>query len=277
MQPVFKTAFLVFVISSLVACGGADRRAERRANMDATGTGAIGGAVIGATSGILLGDAGLAFKGAAMGAVAGGVSGAAVDYRNDVIDRRMEYQNAQESERNATMAAAVASINSDGTSNAPVGWRDIDAFVGNWVVTGTSVVESGGTTDFSAVATSSLDSTQSVTFVISDLETGLGDALPGTAYITLDYDVEVGFRLSTRADDGDEANLFVGYYDNDSKRYVYFYAGSAGSGDNFTGISREDFQIHVRMMGKNVISAETVINDGLQTRKIQAYKLTRQQ
>ncbi len=264
---------LLLVMSLLTACAGTERRAERRAGMDATGQGAVGGAVLGATAGILLGDAGLAAKGAAMGAVSGGVSGAAIDYRNDVNDRRQEYQNAQENERNATMAAAVASINTDGTSNAPAGWRDIDAFVGEWGVSGTSVIASGGTTDFTGVASSRLDSTQSVTFRISDVKTGSGNSLSGAAYITLDYKVEEGFRLSTRADGDDEANRFVGYYDNDSKRYVFFYAG--GSGDNFTGISREDFQIHVRMIGKNVISAETVVSDGLNTRKIQTYKLTR--
>ncbi len=273
MKPIAATLSLLLIASIVTACGGAERRADRRANMDATGQGAIGGALIGATAGILLGDAELAVKGAAMGAVSGGVSGAAVDYRNDVMDRRQEYQNAQENERNATMAAAIASINSDGTSNAPAGWRDIDAFIGEWNVAGTSVIANGGTTDFSAVATSRLDSTQSVTFMISDVSTGLGDSVPGAAYITLDYEVDEGFRVLTRADGEDEANRFVGYYDNDSKRYVFFYAG--GSGDNFTGISREDFQIHIRMVGKNVINAETVVSDGLQTRKIQVYKLTR--
>ncbi len=273
MKPTTTTLSILLIVSILTACGGTDRRAERRANMDAAGQGAIGGALIGATAGILLGDAELAAKGAAMGAVSGGVSGAAVDYRNDVLDRRQEYQNAQENERNATMAAAIAATNSDGTSNAPAGWRDIDAFVGEWSVTGTSVIATGGTTDFAAVATSRLDSTQAVSFRISDVVTGAGDSLPGSAYITLDYQVDEGFRLFTRADENEEANRFVGYYDNDSKRYVYFYAG--GSEDNFTGISREDFQVHIRMVGTDVITAETVVSDGLQTRKIQVYKLTR--
>ena len=120
---------------------------------EGTRRGVATGALVGLTMGALTGDAGYAAAGAAAGAVAGGAAGSWADYTQDRQDYRAE-----------TLAGAIASKDAGGQGEAPAGWDDINAFIGSWRVTMWSLDSNGNRVDGEASATSSLNTTQSVTF-----------------------------------------------------------------------------------------------------------------
>ena len=109
MESVIKSAhnWLVLVACSLflLSCASPDdpNAAAKR--------GAVGGALIGLTAGVLTGDSDLALKGVVMGGVTGGVAGSMDDLNA-----------SRDSQRTDTLATAIASNNNNssaGNAQAP--------------------------------------------------------------------------------------------------------------------------------------------------------------
>ena len=193
---------------------------------EGTRRGVATGALVGLTMGALTGDAGYAAAGAAAGAVAGGAAGSWADYTQDRQDYRAE-----------TLAGAIASKDAGGQGEAPAGWDDIDAFIGSWRGTMWSLDSSGNRVDGEASATSSLNTTQSVTFQFNDFRAGdytyqdLGSS-------TLSFAADKGFELLNQFVTDPQGNRYVGHFDNSAGRYKFYYAGSNQS--TFSGIQRGD-------------------------------------
>jgi len=247
----------VLLLSGLMVAGHADQAPENEGRK----RGARGGALIGLTMGALTGDAGMAVAGAAAGAVAGGVAGSWKDYEQDREDYRAE-----------TMAGAIASRDSGGDGAAPEGWHDIDAFVGKWIVNLWLLDPEGNRVDATAEATSSLDSTKSVTFEFSNFQSDAFEE-PVTGSSTMRFERDRGFELLNVFSIAPEGNRYVGRFDNAAGKYEFFYAGS--SQETYTGFKRTDYRLEMRMIGGDVILWETFVADGSGEKKIQSYRVTR--
>jgi hypothetical protein len=247
----------VLLLSCLVMAGHADQQPENEGRK----RGARGGALIGLTMGALTGDAGLAVAGAAAGAVAGGVAGSWKDYEQDREDYRAE-----------TMAGAIATKGGGGDGEAPDGWHDIDAFIGQWSVTVWLLDPEGNRIDATAEAVSSLDTTQSVTFRFSNFQSEDFEE-PVTGSSTMRFERDRGFELLNDFSVATEGNRYVGHFDNAAGKYEFFYAGSNQA--TYTGFKRTDYRLEMRMIGRDVIVWETFLSDGGTERKIQSYRLAR--
>lgn len=247
----------VLLLSALVAVSHADQESRNEGRK----RGARGGALIGLTMGALTGDAGLAVAGAAAGAVAGGVAGSWKDYEQDREDYRAE-----------TMAGAIASRDSGGDGQAPDGWHDIDAFVGQWDVTVWLLDPEGKRLDATAEATSTLDSTKSVTFRFSNFQSeDFEELITGSS--TMRFERDRGFELLNEFSVAPEGNRYVGHFDDAAGKYQFFYAGSNQA--TYTGFKRTDYRLQMQMIGGDVMVWETFVADGSGEKKIQSYRLTR--
>jgi len=251
-------AALALLLSGLLAAGHAQ---DSQKENEGRKRGARGGALIGLTMGALTGDAGLAAAGAVAGGVAGGVAGSWRDYEEDRSDYRAE-----------TMAGAIAGKDNGGDGEAPEGWHDIDAFVGQWTVNLWLLDTQGNRIDATADAVSTLDSTKSVTFRFSNFLSD-GFAEPVTGSTTLRFEKDRGFELLNAFSIAPEGNRYVGHYDNAGGKYEFFYAGSYQS--TYTGFKRADYRLEMRMVGGDVIVFDTFVADGSGEKKIQSYRVTR--
>lgn len=248
-------SILAFVFVQLTGCAGPDSSTEGR------NRGAAAGAVVGLTMGALTGDARLAAAGAVAGGVTGGAAGAMRDYEEDRADYRAE-----------TLAGAIGSKDSGGQGEAPANWDQIDAFIGNWNVSMWGLNDQGQRIDATARAVSSLDNTRSVTFRFSDFKSDQFDAVvEGSS--RLSFDPSRGFELLNQFSSSADGNRWVGHYDNQAGKYVFFYAGS--DQQTFSGIQRSDYRVEMRMVGNDVITIETFATVGTDEKRIQSYRLTR--
>ena len=234
---------------------------DERKDNEGRKRGARGGALLGLTMGALTGDAGVAAAGAAAGAVAGGVAGSWRDYEEDRADYRAE-----------TMAGAIATRNSGGDGEAPEGWHDIDAFVGQWTVTVWLLDTQGNRIDATADAVSTLDSTKSVTFRFSNFQSD-AFAEPITGSTTLRFEKDRGFEMLNALSVAPDGNRYVGHFDNAGNKYEFFYAGSNQS--TYAGFKRADYRLEMKMIGRDVIVFDTIVADGGTDKKIQSYRVTR--
>ncbi len=252
---VFGSMVFGLITFALAGCAGENERNEGARR------GAAGGALIGLTLGALTGDASLAAAGAVAGGVTGGVAGSWQDYENDRKDYRAD-----------TLAGAIATKNSGGEGEAPAGWQDVDSFVGSWQVTMWALDDTGTRVDASANARSTLDTTHSVTFQFSDFQAeGISDTVSGST--TLRFQADRGFELLTQFTNSPEGNRYVGNYDNQVGKYVFFYAGS--NQQTFSGVQRTDYRLEMQMIGGDVIVFETWATVGGEEKRIQSYRLTR--
>lgn len=223
--------------------------------------GARSGALLGLTMGALTGEAKYAVAGAVAGGVAGGTAGSWSDYQNDREDYRAE-----------TLAAGIASVNTGGQGEAPQGWQNIDAFVGQWNVAIWSLDAEGQRVDATAQAVSRLDTTQSVTFSYSNFRSeALDEEVTGTT--TLSFQADRGFQLLNQFSTAAEGNRYVGHFDNQANKYNFFYAGSNMA--TFTGVQRSDYRIEMRLIGTDVILVETWAMVGSEEKRVQSYRFTR--
>jgi uncharacterized protein YcfJ len=252
---VFGSIVCGLMTVTLAGCASENERAE------GTRRGAAGGALVGLTLGALTGDASLAAAGAVAGGVVGGAAGSWQDYENDRTDYRVE-----------TLADAIGGKNSGGEGEAPAGWQEIDSFVGAWRVTMWGLDGTGTRVDANANARSTLDTTQSVTFRFSDFEAGgISETVSGST--TLRFQTDRGFELLSQFSNSAEGNRYVGHFDNQSGKYVFFYAGSNQS--TFSGVQRTDYRLEMQMIGGDVIVLETWATIGGEDKRIQSYRLTR--
>jgi len=255
-----RSALLGTIVTAIVAltlagCASDNERAQ------GTKRGAAGGALVGLTLGALTGDASLAAAGAVAGGVVGGAAGSWQDYENDRTDYRVE-----------TLADAISSKNSGGAGEAPASWQDVDSFVGNWRVTMWGLDGSGKRVDATASARSTLDTTQSVTFRFSDFQSeGVSETMSGST--TLQFQADRGFELLSQFSNSAEGNRYVGHFDNQAGKYIFFYAGSNQS--TFSGVQRTDYRLEMQMIGGDVIVLETWAAIGGEDKRIQSYRLTR--
>jgi len=236
-KPVFQAA-VALLLSGLMVAGHAQ---DDRKDNEGRKRGIRGGALLGLTMGAVTGDAGMAAAGAAAGAVAGGVAGSWKDYEEDRQDYRAE-----------TMAGAIAGKDSGGDGEAPEGWHDIDAFVGQWTVTLWLLDTQGNRIDATAEAVSTLDSTKSVTFRFSDFQSE-GFEEPVTGSTTLRFVKDRGFELLNVFSIAPEGNRYVGHFDNAASKYEFFYAGSNQS--TYTGFKRSDYRLEMKMIGGSTPSS----------------------
>lgn len=248
---------LLLAVLSITVCGCASDGGMS----EGTKRGVATGALVGLTMGALTGDGGYAVAGAAAGAVAGGAAGSWADYTQDRQDYRAE-----------TLAGAIASKESGGQGEAPTGWNDIDAFVGRWQVTMWAVDSGGNRIDGEASATSSLNTTQSVTFQFKNFKAGTYSYSDlGTS--TLSFAPDRGFELLNQFATDLQGNRYVGHFDNSANRYKFYFAGSNQS--TFSGIQRADYRLEMQMIGRDVILFETWATVGSEEKRIQSYRLTR--
>ena len=228
---------------------------------EGTKRGAAGGALVGLTMGALTGDASLAAAGAVAGGVAGGAAGNWADYQNDRQDYRAD-----------SLADAIASKDSGGQGEAPANWDDIDAFVGKWRVNLWWIDAGGDRVNASANATSSLNTTRSVTFEFSDFQSDeFADTVTGST--TISFSADRGFELLNQFSTSPDGNRYVGHFDNAANKYKFFYAGSNQS--TYTGVQRSDYRLEMQMIGGDVINIETWATVGSEDKRIQSYRLTR--
>jgi len=228
---------------------------------DGTRKGAKGGALVGLTLGAMTGDAKLAAAGAVAGGMTGGMAGNWSDYEADRQDYRVE-----------TIAGAIASKNTGGQAEAPASWQNIDAFVGQWQVNMWGLDDKGQRVDATATATSSLDTTKSVSFRFSNFQSsGFSGQLTGTS--TLGFKADRGFEMLNNFSSSPSGNRYVGHYDNMTSKYEFFYAGS--DQDTYSGVKRTDYQLVMRMIGNDVIVIETWALVGSEEKRIQSYRFTR--
>jgi len=258
LQKSVVRAVVTLLLSGLLAVGHAQ---DERKDNEGRKRGARGGALLGLTMGAITGDAGMAAAGAAAGAVAGGVAGSWKDYEEDRADYRSE-----------TMAGAIAGRDSGGDGEAPEGWHDIDAFVGQWTVTLWLLDTQGNRIDATAEATSTLDTTKSVTFRFANFRSAAFDE-PVTGSSTLRFERDRGFELLNAFSIAPEGNRYVGHFDNAGNKYEFFYAGSNQS--TYTGHARTDYRLEMKMIGGDVIVWETFVADGSGEKKVQSYRVTR--
>lgn len=252
------TRFGTFLIVASIALWGC---ADNGGMSQGTKRGVATGAIMGLTMGALTGDGGYAAAGAAAGAIAGGAAGSWADYTQDRQDYRAE-----------TLAEAIASKDTGGQGEAPTGWSDIDAFVGSWKVTLWGLDSDGNRIDGEAAATSSLNTTQSVTFHFENLRAGeYSRADLGTS--TLNFSSDRGFELLNQFTIDPQGNRYVGHFDNNAGRYKFYYAGSNQS--TFSGVRRADYRLEMQMIGRDVIVFETWATVGNEEKRIQSYRLTR--
>lgn len=242
--------------AGITACAGSEPLGEGARR------GAATGALVGLTMGALTGDAELA----AMGAVAGGVAGGSAGYMQDYAQDREDY-------RTETLAAAIASRSDGGQGEAPAGWTQIDSFVGTWRVSMWGLDADGNRIDGSARATSSLDTTSSVTFRFQDLEFyDMKEANFGRT--TLRFQSDRGFEMINEFMSSPGGNRYVGHFDNASGKYIFFYAGS--SDESYTGVKRSDYRLEMRMVGGDVIVLETLGPVGGKETVLHSYRMVRQ-
>jgi len=251
-------ALVALLLSGLVTVSHAQ---DDKKDNEGRKRGARGGALIGLTMGALTGDAGMAAAGAVAGGVAGGVAGSWRDYEEDRADYRAE-----------TMAGAIAGKDSGGDGEAPEGWHDIDAFVGQWNVSIWLLDTQDNRIDATADAVSTLDSTKSVTFRFSNFQSD-GFEEPVTGSTTLRFEKDRGFELLNAFSIAPEGNRYVGHFDNGANMYEFFYAGSNQS--TYTGFKRSDYRLEMKMIGGDVIVFDTFVADGGGEKKIQSYRVTR--
>lgn len=252
-----RLALASTVLSTLLLSG-----CESTGSSEGRQMGARTGAVVGLTMGALTGEAKYAAAGMAAGAVAGGAAGAWRDYEEERQDYRAE-----------TLAAAIASNNSGGAGEAPQGWNEINSFIGSWRVSLWGLDENGTRVDATAQATSSLDTTESVTFRFSDLSSAVINE-PNFGSTTLRFQADRGFELINTFTTSPEGNRYVGHFDNASNKYVFFYAGADDS--TYSGVKRTDYRLELTMIGGDVMIIQTWANVDGADKMIQSYRLTRQ-
>ena len=251
------STFLLAASILLTACKTTDPNDRN------TGTrrGATTGAILGLTMGAMTGEA----KYAAAGAVAGGVAGGAAGNWSD-------YQNERDDYRTETLAAAIASKDSGGEGEAPEGWDEINSFIGTWQVSIWGLDDEGTRVDGTAMATSSLNTTESITFKFTDLKSdAISESDFGTS--TLSFSSDRGFELVNHFVTSPEGNRYVGHYDNANGKYIFFYAGT--DNETFSGVKRTDWRMEMKMVGGDVIIFETWANVGGQDKQIHSYRLVR--
>ena len=252
-------SFAVLLGAALLVAGIHEVTASNHA--EGRKRGARGGALLGLTMGAVAGDARWAAAGAVVGGVAGGVAGDWADYQDDREDYRTE-----------TLAGAIASKSDGGEGQAPAGWNEIDAFVGDWQVTMWSLDAEGERYDATAKAVSRLDTTSSITFTYSDFVADELD-LEVTGTTSLSFSPDRGFEMINHFSSSDEGNRFVGNFNNGDNKYVFFFAGS--DQETFTGIQRTDYRLEMQMVGGDVIVLETWAAVGSEEKRVQSYRLTR--
>ena len=248
----------VILALGMVVLAGCQSQSER--NQGAR-YGAAGGALVGLTMGALAGEGKYAAGGAVAGAVVGGAAGAWADYQNDRQDYRAE-----------TIAGAIAETGNGGEGEAPVGWHDIDAFVGEWRVTMWFLDAQGQRVDATAKANSTLDTTNSVTFRFSDFNSD-GFSEPVTGQTTLRFESDRGFEMTNSFSTSPEGNRYVGHFDNQANKYKFFFAGSNST--TYSGVKRTDYRLEMQMVGQDVIVIETWAAVGSEEKRIQSYRLNR--
>jgi surface antigen len=247
---------LIFVVAVATGC------ASNEPLGDGARKGAATGALVGLTMGALTGDAELAAAGAIAGGVMGGSAGYMADYQEDRRDYRAE-----------TLAGAIATQNTGGQGEAPAGWNDIDSFVGRWQVSMWGLDADGKRVDGTAQATSSLDSTTSVTFRFSSLEF-YDEKEPAFGRTTLSFKADRGFEMINDFVSSPSGNRYVGHFDNASGKYIFFYAGT--DQETYSGVKRSDYRLEMRMVGGDVIVLETKGPVGGQETILHSYRMVRQ-
>lgn len=263
MESVIKSAYkllaLVACSLSLLSCASPDdpNAAAKR--------GAVGGALIGLTAGVLTGDSELALKGAAMGGVTGGVAGS------------MEDLNAsRESQRTDTLAAAIASNNnnsSTGNAQAPASWDRLDSLIGNWNASIFAASRDGQTVDVTASAKGKLVSTTEAELNFKNVVID-GQENPMTGRMRLGYTPSASYTLITDfALQGDDL-VFAGEFDRERNIYTYYPTGTL-EGEAFTNAQSSNALIELRFVGDQVVILETFIRSKGEYVKIQALNLTR--
>ena len=252
---IWYTAALAALLLNLTSCA-ADGMS------DGTKRGARSGALVGLTLGALTGDASLAAAGVVAGGVVGGAAGNMKDYEMDRQDYRTD-----------TLATAIATKDSGGQGEAPPSWDNIDSFVGEWNVNMWWTDASGTRVDATANAKSSLNTTQSVTFNFSNFRSdSFSESITGST--TISFQQDRGFELLNHFSTSPEGNYFVGHFDNPANKYEFFYAGSDQA--TFTGVRRGDYRLEMQMIGRDVMVMETWAAVGNDEKRIQSYRLTRE-
>ena len=227
--------------------------------------GAVGGALIGLTAGVLTGDSELALKGAVMGGVTGGVSGS------------MEDLNAsRENQRTDTLASAIASNKNDsstGNAEAPANWDRLDFLTGKWNASVFAASSEGQTVDVTASAEGKLVSTTEAELNFNNVVID-GQENPMTGRMRLGYTTSASYTLITDfALQGDDL-VFTGEFDRERNIYTYYPTGTL-EGEAFTNAQSSNALIELRFVGNQVVIMETFIRSKGEYIKIQALNLTR--
>ena len=258
-KSVYKLFALVACSLLLLSCASTDdpNAAAKR--------GALGGALIGLTAGVLTGDSDLALKGAVMGGVTGGVSGS------------MEDLNAsRESQRTDTLAGAIASTKNDSSTvktQAPANWDRLDSLIGNWNATVFVASIEGNTVDVTASAKGKLVSTTEAELNFDNVVID-GQKNPIKGRMRLGYTPPNSYTLITDfALQGDDL-MFAGEFDRERNIYTYYPTGTL-EGEAFTNAESSNALIELRFVGDQVVIMETFIRSKGEYVKIQALNLTR--
>lgn len=256
----FRGRLTTILLSALLvltaSCAGNEPRSE------GTRKGATAGALVGLTMGALTGDASLAAAGAVAGGVAGGAAGNIADYEADRKDYRAE-----------TLANAIASNNSGGQGEAPAGWTEIDSFLGRWRVSMWGLDDSGNRVEGTAEASSSLDSTTSITFLFRNLEF-YDEKESVFGKTTLRFQADRGFEMINEFMSSPSGNRYVGHFDNAASKYVFYYAGP--NDETYTGVKRSDYRLEMRMIGGDIIVIETLGPVNGKETVLHSYRMVRQ-
>ena len=253
-------SFLFLVAAGLTGCateGGSNEGARR---------GAIGGAALGLTLGVLTGEPELAAAGAIAGGVTGAAAGTMRDYEEDRKDARAE-----------TIAGGMAGRNAGqpATTAQPATWEDIDKFPGRWRVDIWSYEPEGERVTAQATATGILTSTRSATIKLDDISSnGQSVGITGNSVFTFDA-AQQSFGLVNNYSTMPRPQTYVGEYQSGVQRYYFYYTGS--DLETRTGVSRSDYRLEMRFVGRDVIIIETQIESGGRFVPIQSYRFTRMQ
>ncbi len=132
--------------------------------------------------------------------------------------------------------------------------------------------ETGARIDGQALANSTLDTTRSVTFQITDFASG-ELAEPELGSTQLSFSPDRGFEMVNVFAVHPEGNRYVGHYDNDARKYKFYYAGT--NAETYSGIQRTDFRLEMQLRGGDVILIETWAMLGSEDKRVQSYRLTR--
>lgn len=259
---IMKRALLLGLAWALVACVTPD---DPNA---AAKQGAAGGAIIGLTAGILMGDADLAVKGAIAGGVSGGVAGSMEDLNASREDRRTD-----------TLAGAIASGNSAqdnsgaGGSQQPADWDKLNSFIGNWTAKVFALDSEGHNIDVTATAEGSLISTTEAQVNFDNVVIE-GQENPMTGRLRLGYTPATSYSLVTDfALQGDDL-VFAGEFTADRNLYTFYPTGTL-EGQAFTNEQSSNALIELRFVGDRVVIMETFIRADGEYVKVQSLNMTR--